>query len=79
MERPAGVPGKVMSEEVVRYVSKTIKWSTPSSKGTTWRENTKIVIDIYTNVTNETEKYSNIRPSEVYDIKKKKNFQIGMF
>ena len=39
-----------------------------------------IVIDIYTNVTNVTEKYSNIQPSEVDYIKKKlKAFIWGLF
>ena len=45
-------------------------------KGLTWREKYKIVIVIVTNVT---EKYSNIRPSEVDYIKQKKqNFDINI-
>ena len=71
MERPAGVPGKVTRKELVRFVlfRRRLNGQRRAQKER-HGEKILIVIDIYTNVTNVTEEYSNIRPSEVDYIKK---------
>ena len=69
MEEPAGERGIYTRNDLIRFVSTTIKWSTPNKE-----QHGEKNIDCNRCITNVTvtEKYSNIRPSEVDYIFKEK-------